>query len=97
MQLPCWRASTLAVGRWPAHRRYGVTGKLHCSSRARSVVADARDICGVNGILVEHDGGAALRRYGAVFTVEGTDLIQVLIVGREITGIQAISPGGKPV
>jgi alkylation response protein AidB-like acyl-CoA dehydrogenase len=32
----------------------------------------------------------------AVFTFEGTDSIQSLIVGREITGIQAISAGGKP-
>jgi glutaryl-CoA dehydrogenase len=28
----------------------------------------------------------------AVFTFEGTDSIQSLIVGREITGIQAIAP-----
>ena len=28
----------------------------------------------------------------AVFTFEGTDSIQSLIVGREITGLQAIAP-----
>jgi glutaryl-CoA dehydrogenase len=28
----------------------------------------------------------------AVFTFEGTDSIQSLIVGREITGVQAITP-----
>ena len=32
----------------------------------------------------------------AVVTFEGTDSIQSLIVGREITGIQGISAGASP-
>ena len=71
--------------------------KLHCSSRARSVVADARDIFGGNGVLLEHGVARHFADMEAIFTFEGTDSIQALIVGREITNIQAISAGGKPV
>jgi glutaryl-CoA dehydrogenase len=61
------------------------------------VVADARDIFGANGVLLEHDVARHFADMEAIFTFEGTDSIQALIVAREITGIQAISAGGKPV
>ncbi len=96
MQLLCWRASTLAAdGRLTDGM--ASMAKLHCSSRARSVVADARDIFGGNGVLLEHGVARHFADMEAIFTFEGTDSIQALIVGREITNIQAISAGGKPV
>ena len=61
------------------------------------MVADAQDIFGGNGVLLEHGVARHFADMEAIFTFEGTDSIQALIVGREITNIQAISAGGKPV
>jgi glutaryl-CoA dehydrogenase len=53
------------------------------ATKARSVVADARDILGGDGILSENHAAG-----------QHAD-VQALIVGREITGLSAIS-GRKP-
>ena len=95
MQLLCWRASQLAQdGRLTDGM--ASLAKLNNAAKARQVVADARDIMGGNGILLEHHVARHHADMEAVFTFEGTDSIQSLIVGREITGIQAISQGGRP-
>ncbi|MEA2169362.1 MAG: glutaryl-CoA dehydrogenase [Solirubrobacteraceae bacterium] len=95
MQLLCWRASVLASeGRLTDGM--ASLAKLNNAGKARAVVADARDIMGGNGILLENHVARHFADMEAVFTFEGTDSIQSLIVGREITGIQAISAGGKP-
>ena len=95
MQLLCWRASVLASeGRLTDGM--ASLAKLNNAGKARAVVADARDILGGDGILLEHHVARHFADMEAVFTFEGTDSIQSLIVGREITGIQAISAGGKP-
>jgi glutaryl-CoA dehydrogenase len=95
MQLLCWRASRLAQdGRLTDGM--ASLAKLNNAAKARQVVADARDIMGGNGILLEHHVARHHADMEAIFTFEGTDSIQSLIVGREITGIQAISQGGRP-
>jgi glutaryl-CoA dehydrogenase len=95
MQLLCWRASVLASeGRLTDGM--ASLAKLNNAAKARAVVADARDILGGAGILIEHHVARHFADMEAVFTFEGTDSIQSLIVGREITGIQAISAGGRP-
>ena len=66
--------------------------KMTCAAKARGIVADARDILGGNGILLENHVARHHADMEAIFTFEGTDSIQSLIVGREITGIQAIAP-----
>jgi glutaryl-CoA dehydrogenase len=66
-------------------------GKLHCAARARWVVQQARDILGGNGILLENHVARHHADMEAVFTFEGTDSIQALVVGREITGIGAFT------
>ena len=95
MQLLCWRASVLA-GEGRLTDGMASLAKLNNAAKARSVVADARDILGGDGILLEHHIARHFADMEAIFTFEGTDSIQSLIVGREITGIQAISAGGKP-
>jgi glutaryl-CoA dehydrogenase len=65
--------------------------KMHNAATARRVVADARDILGGNGILLENHVARHQADMEAVFTYEGTDSIQSLIVGREITGLSAFS------
>jgi glutaryl-CoA dehydrogenase len=46
---------------------------------------------GGNGILLEYHIARHHADIEAVFTYEGTDTIQSLIVGRDITGTQAFS------
>ncbi len=65
--------------------------KMHNAARARAVVAEARDLLGGNGLLLQHDVARHLGDVEAVSTVEGTDVVHALIVGREITGISAFS------
>jgi glutaryl-CoA dehydrogenase len=66
--------------------------KMNHAAKAREVVADARDILGGNGILLENHVARHHADMEAVFTFEGTDSIQSLIVGRDLTGISAIAP-----
>ena len=67
--------------------------KMHNAETARRLVAHARDILGGNGILLENHVARHQADMEAVFTYEGTDSIQSLIVGREITGLSAFSRG----
>lgn len=64
---------------------------MHNAARARRVVAEARDLLGGNGILLENEVGRHLGDVEVVSTVEGTDVVHALIVGREITGLSAFS------
>ncbi|MEX5719166.1 acyl-CoA dehydrogenase family protein [Geodermatophilus maliterrae] len=90
MQLMCWRLSSLAdAGRMtPA---MASLAKRHCAATARRIVADARDLLGGDGILLEHHVARHHADIEAIYTFEGTDHVQALIVGREITGLSAIS------
>jgi glutaryl-CoA dehydrogenase len=87
MQLLCLRLSQLD----DVSEGQASLGKLHCAARARWVVQQARDILGGNGILLEHHVARHHADMEAVFTFEGTDSIQALVVGREITGIGAFT------
>ncbi|NYJ07393.1 acyl-CoA dehydrogenase family protein [Petropleomorpha daqingensis] len=94
MQLMCWRLSKLAdEGRMTA--AMASMAKMNHAAKARAIVADARDILGGDGILLEHHVARHHADMEAVFTFEGTDSVQALIVGREITGLSAIS-GRRP-
>ena len=90
MQLLCWRASVLA-GEGRLTDGMASLAKLNNAAKARSVVADARDILGGDGILLEHHVARHFADMEAVFTFEGTDSIQSLILGREITGLSAFA------
>jgi glutaryl-CoA dehydrogenase len=52
---------------------------------------NARDTLGGNGVLVEYTIARHFANIEAVYTYEGADTVQSLIVGRDITGIQALS------
>jgi glutaryl-CoA dehydrogenase len=82
MQLLCLRLAQLDE---PTEGQASL-GKLHCAARARWVVQQARDVLGGNGILLDHHVARHHADMEAVFTFEGTDSIQALVVGREITG-----------
>ena len=59
---------------------------------AREIVADACEMLGGNGILLEYQIARHHADIEGVFTYEGTETIHSLIVGRDITGAQAFSP-----
>jgi glutaryl-CoA dehydrogenase len=65
--------------------------KMHTARCARRVVSEAREMLGGNGILIDHHVARHWMDMEAVYTYEGTDTIQALIVGREITGHRAFS------
>ena len=65
--------------------------KMNNARHAREVVADAREMLGGNGILLEYHIARHHADIEAVFTYEGTDTIQSLVVGRDVTGMQAFS------
>jgi glutaryl-CoA dehydrogenase len=64
---------------------------MNHAQKARQVCLDARDILGGNGLLIEHHIARHLTDMEVVHTYEGTDSIQSLIVGRDITGISAFA------
>ena len=91
MQLLCLRLAQLQEeGKMTA--AMASLAKMNNARLAREVVADAREMLGGNGILLEYHIARHHADIEAVFTYEGTDTIQSLIVGRDITGTQAFSP-----
>ena len=63
--------------------------KRSCCRKARSVCSTARDVLGGNGILLEYGVARLFADMEAVFSYEGTDEMNTLIVGRSITGHSA--------
>ena len=90
MQLLCLRLSQLAAAGRMTDGMASLA-KMNNAAKARQVVADARDILGGNGILLENHVARHHADMEAVYTYEGTDSIQSLIVGREITGESAFT------
>jgi glutaryl-CoA dehydrogenase len=65
--------------------------KLNNTVKARQVIATARDVLGGNGILLENHVMRHMADIEAIYTFEGTETIQTLIVGRDITGVSAFT------
>ncbi|MFC5828420.1 acyl-CoA dehydrogenase family protein [Nonomuraea insulae] len=66
--------------------------KMHYTQRARAILSDARDLLGGNGIVLDYHVARHLCDIEAIDTYEGTDTVQALIVGRDITGYNAFVP-----
>jgi glutaryl-CoA dehydrogenase len=88
MQLYCMQIARLAEAGSLAPTLAGLA-KLHNTSKARGVLAEARDLLGGNGILLDFHVIRHMVDNEAVHTFEGTETMQTLIVGRDITGIGA--------
>lgn len=91
MQLLCLRLAQLAQAGCLTDGMASLA-KMNNARKARQVIADARDILGGNGILLERHVARHQADIESVYTYEGTDAIQSLIVGREITGHSAFAP-----
>jgi glutaryl-CoA dehydrogenase len=90
MQLYCLR-----LGRLIEEGRFSDTiaalAKMHNTSKARQIIATARDLLGGNGILLDYHVMRHMADMEAIHTYEGTETIQTLIVGRDITGVGAFA------
>jgi glutaryl-CoA dehydrogenase len=90
MQLLCWRLSKLRDENKMTEGMASLA-KQQCAARGRQVVALGREIFGGNGILLENHIARHFADMEAVYTYEGTNEVNTLVVGREITGIQAFA------
>jgi glutaryl-CoA dehydrogenase len=90
MQLMCLRLSQL-LQQGKMTGGMASLAKMNNAKKARQVCSDARDILGGNGILLEYHVARHYSDMEAVYTYEGTDTVQTLIVGREITGLNAFA------
>jgi len=66
-------------------------GKYTATRTARAMAANARDLLGGNGILTENRVARHFADIEALHTYEGTETVQALIIGREITGLSAFA------
>ncbi|GAA4886214.1 acyl-CoA dehydrogenase family protein [Actinomycetospora straminea] len=94
MQLYC-----MQIGRLADQGRLSPTvaglAKMNNTSKARWLIAEARDLMGGNGILLDHHVMRHMADIEAIHTFEGTETMQTLIVGRDITGIGAFTAGAR--
>lgn len=66
-------------------------GKYTATRTARDMARNARDLLGGNGILIENRVMRHFADIEALHTYEGTETVQALIIGREITGVSAFA------
>jgi glutaryl-CoA dehydrogenase len=85
MQLYCVRIARLTAEQQLSDT-IAALAKLNNTVKARQVVAEARNLLGGNGILLEHHVMRHMLDMEAIYTFEGTEAIQTLVVGRDITG-----------
>ena len=90
MQLYCLRVSRLEE-QGKLTDTIAALAKMNNTLKARQVIAEARDLLGGNGILLEYHVIRHMTDIEAIYTYEGTEHIQTLIVGRDITGVSAFS------
>jgi glutaryl-CoA dehydrogenase len=90
MQLYCMQLARLAEAGRLSDTIAGLA-KMNNTRKARQVIAEARDLLGGNGILLENHVIRHMTDIEVLHTYEGTETIQTLIVGRDITGIGAFT------
>jgi len=90
MQLLCTRMTELA-DRGQLTNAQASMVKMATAQKGKQICNDARDLMGGNGLLLENHVIRHLTDMEVVSTYEGTDFIQALLVGRDITGISAFN------
>lgn len=90
MQLYCRRLADLETsgGLRPTQASLA---KYHNTRAARRVAQTARDLLGGNGILLENGVMQHMADIEAIHTYEGTESVQALLLGRDITGMSAFA------
>jgi glutaryl-CoA dehydrogenase len=90
MQLYCLRLGRL-IEEGRLTDTIAAIAKMNNTRKAREVVSEARDLLGGNGILLDFHVMRHMADLEALHTFEGTETIQTLIVGRDITGVSAFA------
>jgi glutaryl-CoA dehydrogenase len=90
MQLYCLRLARL-IEEGSLTDTIAAIAKMNNTRKAREVIAEARDLLGGNGILLDFHVMRHMADIEALHTYEGTETIQTLIVGRDITGVGAFA------
>lgn len=65
--------------------------KYHNTRKARQIALVARDMLGGNGILLQNKVARHMADIEAIHTYEGTESVQSLIIGRDLTGFSAFA------
>ena len=65
--------------------------KMNNTRKAREVIWMARDLLGGNGILLDHHVIRHMADIESIHSYEGTETVQTLLVGRDITGVSAFT------
>jgi glutaryl-CoA dehydrogenase len=90
MQLSCRQLGRL-TGEGKLRDTFAGLAKMNNTTKARQVIAEARDLLGGNGILLDNHVMRHMADIEAIHTFEGTATIQSLIVGRDVTGVSAFT------
>ena len=85
-----YAAYTVEIDQGAGFRPLGTLAGVKVSPEGQ-VISEARDLLGGNGILLDFHVMRHLADMEALHTYEGTETIQTLIVGRDITGIGAFA------
>lgn len=89
MQLLCFQMADLMMsGKFD--EGIASMGKYNNARKARYVTQLARETLGGNGILIENHIARLMTDAEVIYTYEGTNEINMLLVGRKLTGINAI-------
>jgi glutaryl-CoA dehydrogenase len=87
-QLLVWRLGAMKDAGTLKHTQVSLA-KMNCVAMARECARMARDIEGANGILDEYCAMRHMLNLESVYTYEGTHDIHKLVVGADITGLEA--------
>lgn len=90
MQLYCRRLADLEAS-GTLRPTQASLAKYHNTRAARRVASTARDLMGGNGILLENRVMQHMADIEAIHTYEGTESVQALLLGRDITGMSAFA------
>ncbi len=90
MQLYCLRLGRL-IEEGSLTDTIASLAKMNNTRKARQIAAEARDLLGGNGILLDFHVMRHMADIEAIHTYEGTETIQTLIVGKSITGVSAFT------
>ena len=90
MQLYCMQLARLEQAGRLSDTIAGLA-KLNNTRKARQVIAEARDLLGGNGVLLENHVIRHMGDIEVIHTYEGTETMQTLIVGRDVTGVGAFA------
>ncbi|GAA5230009.1 acyl-CoA dehydrogenase family protein [Arthrobacter cryoconiti] len=90
MQLMCVQAATLDT-EGKLRPTQASMAKYNNTRKARALASTARDMLGGNGILLENHVVRHLLDIESIHTYEGTESVQTLLIGRDITGQSAFA------